>query len=334
MARGRSDLAGLLRLLGEAHDLQELEPFTRLVLDGVADSLGCDFATYYELELMTGEVSVYIRSSYEEALTTRVITRVPHVDVARHVKSWDRSQAGVGTWSNLYTRAARRRFEITDEQRVSGHIDMAWMAFGDRRSKTRSCWVTLAQSRDFSHTQRDRFLDSRTHVASLIRHADARRRLADFTIALEADEEAGASGMLLLAPSRRVERASPAARRVVTRWFGRFESELPQQLADWLRSPFPRSPLHVERGSKRLVAETPTRGALILREEHLDSVSLTTREREVLSRVAEGMSTNEIAHALWITPGTVSKHLEHSYRKLGVTGRTAALAALRRTPAA
>lgn len=60
MARGRSDLAGLLRLLGEAHDLQELEPFTRLVLDGVADSLGCDFATYYELELMTGEVSVYI----------------------------------------------------------------------------------------------------------------------------------------------------------------------------------------------------------------------------------------------------------------------------------
>jgi DNA-binding CsgD family transcriptional regulator len=106
---------------------------------------------------------------------------------------------------------------------------------------------------------------------------------------------------------------------------------LPAELADWLRSPFPREPLRVERGSERLVVETPTRGALILREEHVASVPLTARERQVLSRVADGMSTDEIAHALWVTPATVSKHLEHIYRKLGVKGRTAALAALRRT---
>ena len=139
------------------------------------------------------------------------------------------------------------------------------------------------------------------------------------------------TGILLLDPSHRVERASPAARRIVARWYGRFGSELPQELADWLGASFPREPLRVERGGERLVAEAPTRSALVLREEHLASISLTTREREVLSRVADGMSTNEIAHALWITPATVSKHLEHIYRKLGVTGRTAALAALRRT---
>jgi hypothetical protein len=34
---------------------------------------------------------------------------------------------------------------------------------------------------------------------------------------------------------------------------------------------------------------------------------------------------------VWVTPGTVSKHLVHTYRKLRVRGRTAALAALRRT---
>jgi DNA-binding CsgD family transcriptional regulator len=71
------------------------------------------------------------------------------------------------------------------------------------------------------------------------------------------------------------------------------------------------------------VVEKPTRGTLILREERLVSFSLTAREREVLSRV----SRTEIARALWVTPGTVSKHLEHVYRKLGVTGRTATLAA-------
>ncbi len=208
---------------------------------------------------------------------------------------------------------------------------MAWMVFGDRRSGTRSCWVTLGLSRDFTETQRERFLGARTHVASLIRHADARRRLADVMVALDADQEVGASGIVLLGPTLRVERASPAARRTVARWFGRFGSALPEELADWLRSPFPREPHSIERGGLRLVVETPTRGALILREEHLASASLTTREREVLSCVADGLSTSEIAHALWLTPATVSKHLEHIYRKLGVTGRTGALAALRRT---
>lgn len=61
--------------------------------------------------------------------------------------------------------------------------------------------------------------------------------------------------------------------------------------------------------------------------------SLTAREREVTCRVAGGMSTEEIARTLWVTPGTVSKHLERIYRKLGVASRTAALAALQRTQA-
>ena len=206
---------------------------------------------------------------------------------------------------------------------------MAWTVFGDRRSGSKSCWLSLSQRRDFTEAQRERLLGSRTHVASLIRHADARRRLADVMVALE--KEGDVTGIVLLGPGHRVERASPAARRIVARWYGLFGSQLPQQLSDWLRSPFPREPLRVERDGERLVVETPTRGALVLREEHLAFVSLTTREREVLSRVADGMSTNEIAHALWVTPATVSKHLEHIYRKLGVTGRTAALAALRTT---
>jgi DNA-binding CsgD family transcriptional regulator len=336
MSRGQSDRVRLLTLIGEAHDLDEPEPFTPLVLDRVADVLGCEQASCYELDITTGEVPLYVRSSYEDALATwgsPPFQFLPRVHLERHRKSWDRSQDGVGTWSDLYTRAARRRFEVTDQQRTLGHVDMAWMTFGDRHSSSGSCWVTLGQSRDFTQTQRNIFLGSRTHIASLIRHADTRRRLADLMIAIDADEEADARGTLLLGPSLRVERASPAARRIASRWFGRFGSQLPQQLADWLRTPFPRQPLHIEHASERLVVETPTRSTLVLREQNVSSVPLTPREREVLSLVADGMSTNEIAQSLWVTPATVSKHLEHIYRKLGVTGRTAALAALRRTPA-
>lgn len=331
MARGMSDLVALQTVMGEAHDLDGPDPFTPLVLDRVADSLGCEFATYYELDVTTGELCVYVRSSYEEALATWARpSRIPRVDLERHVESWDRSRDGVGTWSDLYIRAARRRFEVTEQQRVLGHVDMAWMTFDDRRSMSRSCWVTLGQRRDFTKAQRDALLGSRIHVASLIRHADARRRIADLMVAVDA-EEASVSGMLLLSPSHGVDWASPAARRIVARWYGWFGTQLPQQLADWLRSPFPREPLHIERGGERLVVETPTKGALALREERLASAPLTAREREVLSHVADGLSTNEIAHALSVTPATVSKHLEHIYRKLGVTGRTAALAALQRT---
>jgi DNA-binding CsgD family transcriptional regulator len=37
----------------------------------------------------------------------------------------------------------------------------------------------------------------------------------------------------------------------------------------------------------------------------------------------------EVAEALWISPGTVRKHLENAYAKLGVRTRTAAVARFR-----
>jgi DNA-binding CsgD family transcriptional regulator len=56
---------------------------------------------------------------------------------------------------------------------------------------------------------------------------------------------------------------------------------------------------------------------------------LTPREREVLELVAEGKTNTEIAVLLWISPGTVRKHLENIFEKMGVHTRTAAVAAAR-----
>jgi DNA-binding CsgD family transcriptional regulator len=55
---------------------------------------------------------------------------------------------------------------------------------------------------------------------------------------------------------------------------------------------------------------------------------LTTREGEILELVAAGLTNAAIAERLWISPGTVKKHLDHIYAKLGVANRTAAVARL------
>ena len=333
MSRGSSDLARLLTVMGEAHDLEDPEPFTATVLDRLAGALDCEGASYFETDLKSGEISPYVCSSHETSLATwpipprRLLTRAERTGL---VKTFELVRGGVRTWSDVHSRIERWRFEVAPvEQGALGIVDRAWMAFGDPRTGSRLCWLTLERSRDFTGTQRARFLASRTHAAALIRHADVRRRLADVMVALDADEHGGTSGTILLGPTLRVERASPAARRIVTDWFGRFGSPLPEELGDWLQSPFPREPHSIERGGTRLIIETPTKGALTLREEHLASRSLTPREREVLTCVADGLSTSAIADALFVTPATVSKHLEHIYRKLGVNGRTGALAALR-----
>ncbi|WP_224276266.1 helix-turn-helix transcriptional regulator [Nocardioides lacusdianchii] len=57
-------------------------------------------------------------------------------------------------------------------------------------------------------------------------------------------------------------------------------------------------------------------------------VCLTTQERTVLGRVAAGATNAQIARDLGIAESTVRKHLEHTYRKLGVSGRLAAVARL------
>ncbi|MCI0347724.1 MAG: LuxR C-terminal-related transcriptional regulator [Chloroflexi bacterium] len=56
---------------------------------------------------------------------------------------------------------------------------------------------------------------------------------------------------------------------------------------------------------------------------------LTAREREVVTLVAEGKTNAQIAADLWVAPGTVKKHLENVYAKLGVGRRAAAAAFVR-----
>lgn len=54
------------------------------------------------------------------------------------------------------------------------------------------------------------------------------------------------------------------------------------------------------------------------------TVELRRRERDVLARLARGMTTREIAEDLFLSANTVKTHTRHLYRKLGVRSRVAA----------
>lgn len=73
------------------------------------------------------------------------------------------------------------------------------------------------------------------------------------------------------------------------------------------------------------VNSNQTEDALLTRES-FERLGLTSREAEVLLCIARGQSNRHIAASLYVSPFTVKTHLQRVYRKLGVRGRTEALA--------
>ena len=157
------------------------------------------------------------------------------------------------------------------------------------------------------------------------RRAQARRRAAQ---ALALLEEADA-GLVILDGAGRIEHATPEALRLLSAYFRDYRTGLPEEIAGWLleqrQAPSP-EPLRVE-GEEQSLLVRLVGGALLLEEERV-APPLTDREREILELVAAGKTNAEIAEAIWIAPGTVRKHLENVYEKLGVHSRTAAVATL------
>lgn len=124
-------------------------------------------------------------------------------------------------------------------------------------------------------------------------------------------------------------------------------SQLPDHLWSWVKhqvnglvhkSDLARvcKPLRVEQNGRklaiRLVVESNTRYLLLLEEQTLASfnslelLGLSQRETEVLHWLIQGKDNKHIAIELRIKVGTVRKHLENIYLKLGVQSRTEAVA--------
>jgi DNA-binding NarL/FixJ family response regulator len=86
---------------------------------------------------------------------------------------------------------------------------------------------------------------------------------------------------------------------------------------DYLGKPFAADELLAR--VRRLVRHTTPMAASL-------ASKLTPRELEVLRMLADGLGQDEIARVLFISPKTVSTHIEHVLQKLGVRTRAQAVA--------
>lgn len=89
----------------------------------------------------------------------------------------------------------------------------------------------------------------------------------------------------------------------------------PEELFDAVRT--------VARGGSAI---SPQVAGRVMQRMRPDSDALSSREIEVLTLLARGLSNRAIARELFVSEATVKTHLVHVYTKLGVETRTAAVA--------
>ena len=324
----KADAEGLLEFVGDAHTMDGPEAFTTELLDRLGEAMESEFVTYMEFDAESPAAPplvTVLSSSQEHYVAPRWPHRPPHVPQFAL-----RPLGHVDLWSDCFERATRWGFERAPWTKTFEVVDSAQATLPAGGSE-RGVIALFRQRRDFGERDRRALGALGPHLTALIRSARARRRLVDLTAIADAAEDVELSrGYVLLRRGLEVEHASLAARRILGCWFEAPVSRLPTLIEEWLRSGGGRKPLRLQRNGTRLVVEAPTPGALLLTEERVIVAALTAREREVLRWLAAGNSTSEIAGELSVTPATVSKHLHNIYRKLGVTSRTAALAATSR----
>jgi len=102
----------------------------------------------------------------------------------------------------------------------------------------------------------------------------------------------------------------------------RDETDVTSVLAKATRSPYPEL--------RRLATElrrARREGASGDEAQHL---ALTNRERQIIELIADGLTNDELARQLYISPATVKTHVNHIFTKLGARDRVAAVIQYRR----
>lgn len=344
MQRLRSaDLDALLEVVHDIAELSDLERFRSQLLGHIRRLIPCDVAAYNELDLARGRAEAIVDPP--DSLTAELDAAfAEHIHqnpiLAVHARSPHAARL-----SDLIGRRQLRRLDLYNlVYRPLGTEHQIAIA---PRASQRIIGITASRGgRDFDDTDL-RLLDALCpFVAATIANLEARRRV-DATIAALAHASSAPAAILLVLPGPRIEPSDEHA----DRWLHACPSTgapLLQTLEQWVRhtahasdrpdtrATNPRRWIEHPAGAHRAtyVRATGARTAAILIEPpprdpqalDLQRLGLTPRQSDVLHLVKQGHTNAAIAQSLAISDRTVAHHLEHIYRQLNVTNRTAAVA--------
>jgi DNA-binding NarL/FixJ family response regulator len=336
----QSDLEATLGFLGEAAAVTDPDPFPSELLDRLRDLVPCEWVSYevldppgkrsvaYETCSRGREADASVGQPDEEFMRTVWRLMEEHPVCAYMARTGDLTAHKISDFATL-----RRWHQLgiyTEYFRPYGVEYRLVVGLPAPPPHKKTLLFDRGGDRDFG--ERDRVLLNRLqpHLSALDAAARERRLAA-------ALREQKRPGLVVLQSSDQIDFATPAAARLLARFFGATsDGRLPEAIRAWLRRdavrlngnglpPPSTAPLSVERGDRRLTIRRAGR-TLILDEQ---IATLTSREREIVDHLAEGCSNAAIAERLTIAPTTVRTHLENIYAKLGVRNRTAAVAATR-----
>jgi len=349
-----SDLDRVLRFVGEIAGVEKTSEFPVRVLEGLRRLIPCDLVGYNEINPSRGQALMVLdpptldRSGLEGQTAFQRLAE-QHPVLRYHARTGDGRALMI---SDFLSRDEFHRLDLYAESfRFIGAEDQLAVALPSPPSLV----IGLAFNRSRrSFSERDRQVLNlvRPHLAQAHRNAELRGQLAEMVVLLEGLADATDRAIVLLDQSHTVRRTSQRAAALFAAHLG-FRlvvgNSLPASVEDWItRSGRPETlednhvpgmPFVVEGGHGRLVIRFLPRGEIgeydaLLIEQARDETEvgplsrLTRREREVLSWVSRGKTNPQIAGILSISAGTVQKHLEHIYDKLGVRTRAAAAVVL------
>jgi DNA-binding CsgD family transcriptional regulator len=315
----RSDLEAVLRFVHDANELATGEtPFPAETLARFADVVACDEIGVFEVDRvrrrhlpLDGEQD---ERWWEIAHQQPICQYVEETGDFRALRI-----------SDFLTRAQLHCLELYDEYLRPFEY---WMMLPLPSPPSHERGFNLLRSRsDFSNRDCDVLDMLSPHLVRLIRSVELRRQLKAALAALDSGDVD--RGIVLLDSSGQLDHATPLARTLLAKYFPAAGMSVPETVKEWLAHS--QSSLVRQRGARRIVVDRVGQ-RLLVHEESVEAAKvarLTPREQQVLEWVAEGKTNAEIAQILVAAPGTVRKHLEHIYGKLGVHTRTAAAACIR-----
>ncbi|MEZ5102375.1 MAG: LuxR C-terminal-related transcriptional regulator [Thermoleophilia bacterium] len=344
-----ADLDALLLLLEAGDGVETMGEFPRFVLEHVPRLVPCDSISYNEVAPDEGRAVVALepaalRFEGDVEAFARLMPQHP-------VIMWSQ-RTGDGRAMRLSDFLSQAELHELDLYReVFRPLATEYqMSVGLPMPPPTIVGVALNRlATDFDERDRAVLNLARPHLARIHRGLQVRASLETALASLQSAIEAPGRAVVLLDANGVPSLVGESARSWLEAHFGEpVDAGLPGPVRAWLQAqrsasadifstPAPAEPLVSTAADGRLVLSfLPGLGpgavdALVLERTRVEpdaSSPLTPRELEVLAHVAEGKRSREVATALHVQPSTVHKHLERIYAKLGVSTRTAAVAAV------